>query len=48
MLIEKAWAKVHGAYSNTILGDTDVGLRVITGAPVSKYVIRNKYKKDPR
>lgn len=48
MLIEKAWAKLHGNYSQLWGGDTNTALRVITGAPVQKYVIMKKFKKDPR
>lgn len=34
MLLEKAWAKVHGQYSSLWGGNTGSGFRVLTGAPV--------------
>lgn len=33
MLLEKAWAKVHGGYFNTIGGTSREALRDLTGAP---------------
>jgi Calpain family cysteine protease len=47
MIIEKAWAKLHGNYSRLWGGDTGLAFRVITGAPTIAYGL-NKYKKDPR
>jgi len=33
-LLEKAWAKVHGNYERTILGNVEDAYSIITGAPV--------------
>ncbi|KAL4503913.1 hypothetical protein ABPG72_022543 [Tetrahymena utriculariae] len=47
MIIEKAWAKLHGEYSRLWGGDTGLAFRVITGAPTQSYGLK-KYRKDPR
>ncbi|EAR92502.3 calpain family cysteine protease (macronuclear) [Tetrahymena thermophila SB210] len=47
MIIEKAWAKLHGEYSRLWGGDTGLAFRVITGAPTKSYGLK-KYRKDPR
>lgn len=47
MIIEKAWAKLHGEYSRLWGGDTGLAFRVITGAPTVAYGL-TKYRKDPR
>jgi len=39
MLLEKAWAKVHGGYLNTHRGYNDESLNALTGAPTSFYAI---------
>jgi len=37
MLLEKAWAKIHGSYTAIENGDTRESLSAITGAPVEYY-----------
>lgn len=36
-LIEKAWSKVHGSYSDTIRGEAVYAFRDLTGAPSFSY-----------
>ena len=42
MLLEKAWAKVHGGYLNIESGFTSEALFSLTGAPVYTYFISNE------
>lgn len=42
ILLEKAWAKVHGAYLNIESGLTREALRDLTGASVTTFFTRNK------
>ena len=37
ILLEKAWAKIHGSYDTIIAGDGAKTLRDITGAPSYGY-----------
>ena len=37
MILEKAWAKVHGGYLNIDSGSTREALRDLTGAPCLSY-----------
>ena len=37
ILLEKAWAKIHGSYDKIIAGDGAKTLRDITGAPSYGY-----------
>jgi calpain-15 len=37
ILMEKAWAKIHGSYEIIIAGDGATTLRDITGAPSFNY-----------
>ena len=38
ILLEKAWAKLHGSYERIVGGDTAFTLRDITGAPAWEYL----------
>ena len=38
MLLEKAWAKIHGSYERIIGGQAHETLRDITGAPAFEYL----------
>ena len=40
-LLEKAWAKVKGSYSNSEHGFAANGIRALTGAPVFSYYTKN-------
>lgn len=39
MLLEKAWAKVHGGYLNISSGLLDEAMHDLTGAPTSYYFL---------
>ena len=38
MLLEKAWAKIHGSYARIIGGQAHETLRDLTGAPAWEYL----------
>jgi calpain-15 len=42
ILLEKAWAKIHGSYERISLGVTSYTLRDITGAPSFIYETKNE------
>ena len=42
ILLEKAWAKIHGSYETIIAGDGAEALRDITGAPSYNYDIKDE------
>ena len=44
MIIEKAWAKVHGGYMNIAAGLTREALRDLTGASAKTFFIENHNK----
>lgn len=46
MLIEKAWAKIHGSYTAIEGGDTRESLAAITGAPVEYYKHKDMREDD--
>lgn len=37
-LLEKAYAKLHGSYDNTIAGICSQGFEALTGAPTENYL----------
>lgn len=39
LLMEKAWAKVHGSYDRIVSGQAHLAMRDITGAPGFEYII---------
>lgn len=39
-VLEKAWAKVRGSYTNADGGLLENGLRILTGAPIFFYEMR--------
>ena len=41
LLLEKAFAKLHGSYDNIIAGHTDQALTCLTGAPSTYYQHKN-------
>lgn len=41
VLLEKAWAKVHGGYFNVEAGTLEEALHALTGAPTLHFVIKN-------
>jgi calpain-15 len=42
ILLEKAWAKIHGSYDTIIAGNGAEALRDITGAPSFNYDIKDE------
>lgn len=44
MLLEKAFAKVHGGYANCNSGFCEEGLNALTGAPCTNYTIEKKHE----
>ena len=46
MLIEKAWAKVHGGYYNISAGLTREALRDLTGASAKTYFLSSTQEKE--
>ena len=43
LLLEKAWAAVHGSYKNIFIGDSSETLRDILGAPTKNYPVEGEY-----
>lgn len=41
MLLEKAWAKIHGSYDRIIGGNCHLALRDLTGAPSFEFESRD-------
>ena len=41
MLLEKAYAKVHGSYDNIIAGLCSQSFQCLTGAPTENYLHKN-------
>jgi len=39
LLLEKAWAKLHGSYDRIISGQAHETMRDLTGAPAFEYII---------
>jgi len=39
LLLEKAWAKIHGSYDRIVAGQAHATLRDLTGAPAFEYII---------
>jgi hypothetical protein len=37
MLVEKAFAKLHGTYENIVAGDPSHSIEVLTGAPSNRH-----------
>ena len=46
ILLEKAWAKVHGGYLNVESGRLEESFRALSGAPVSLEMIVDEYMKE--
>ena len=40
LLMEKAWAKVHGGYMNIEAGTLEEAMQALTGAPVHHFLIK--------
>lgn len=40
MILEKAWAKIHGGYMNIVSGISREPLRAMTGASCKHYFIK--------
>lgn len=45
MILEKAWAKLHGSYQRIDGGQSHITLRDLTGAPSFEYVIEDEKNK---
>jgi len=41
VLLEKAWAKVHGSYERIEAGQAHLTMRDLTGAPAYEYFVEN-------
>jgi len=46
MILEKAWAKIHGGYMNISAGLTREALRDLTGASAKTYFFSSSSKKN--
>lgn len=46
IILEKAWSKVNGSYSNTIAGWPSDSFVALTGCIVEKYVLRNEKEEE--
>ena len=44
LLLEKAWAKIHGSYHRIKSGQAHLTMRDITGAPAYQYIISKEDK----
>ena len=42
IMLEKAWAKIHGSYERIEWGDTQTAVRDLTGAPGETYDLKDK------
>lgn len=42
IMLEKAWAKIHGSYERIEGGDTQTTVRDLTGAPGETYDLKDK------
>jgi calpain-15 len=42
VMLEKAWAKIHGSYERIEAGDTQTTLRDLTGAPGDTHDLKDK------
>ena len=46
MILEKAWAKIHGGYLNTEFGQLEEALHDLTGAPTDTYYMTQEPSKE--